>query len=263
MCMEYKHTFVVCAYKESEYLGECIESLIAQTVKSRMFISTSTPNEYIYSIAKKYSLEVFVNTGESGITQDWNFGISNVTTEYYTVAHQDDIYEPQYTESVLAAAEKNRDTIIVFTKYYEIRNGKKVYSNKLLRVKNLMNFPLLFFKNSRFVRNSILSFGISMSCPSIMYCMDKCRNYHFDNDFCTCCDWDYVGRVSNQKGSFIYINKALVGHRIHPESFTTETIENGVRAKEELIMFRRYWSDGTAKRLASVYKSAMKSNKIN
>ena len=41
---ENNHTFVVCAYKESPYLGECIESLLQQTKKSRILISTSTPN---------------------------------------------------------------------------------------------------------------------------------------------------------------------------------------------------------------------------
>lgn len=259
---EIKHTFVVCAYKESEFLADCIDSLLAQTVKSRIFISTSTPNDHIYAIAKQYSLEVFVNTGEKGITQDWNYGVSNVDTAYYTIAHQDDIYEPQYTEKLLAAVEKRKDTIIAFTKYYEIRNGEKVYSNKLLKIKNLMNFPFRFFKRSRFVRNRILSLGSSICCPSVTYCMDKCREYRFDNDFRTCCDWDYFSRVSAQKGSFVYINKALMGHRIHSESGTTATIENGIRAKEELIMFRRYWPEWMAKKLASKYKSAMNSNKV-
>ena len=41
------HTFVICAYKESKYLEELIKSLKAQTVKSNVIMSTSTPNEYI------------------------------------------------------------------------------------------------------------------------------------------------------------------------------------------------------------------------
>ena len=48
-----KHTFVICAYKESKYLEDCIKSLKAQEVKSDIKIATSTPNEYIYSIADK------------------------------------------------------------------------------------------------------------------------------------------------------------------------------------------------------------------
>ena len=61
---ENNHTFVVCAYKESPYLAECIESLLQQTKKSRILISTSTPNDSIQEIAKRYELPVVVNTGK-------------------------------------------------------------------------------------------------------------------------------------------------------------------------------------------------------
>ena len=50
------HTFAICAYKESPYLEECITSLMEQTVKSEIFIATSTPNKYIDDIAAKYNL---------------------------------------------------------------------------------------------------------------------------------------------------------------------------------------------------------------
>ena len=49
-----KHTFVVCAYKESQYLEECIQSVLNQNVKSKVIISTGTPNSYIKEIAEKY-----------------------------------------------------------------------------------------------------------------------------------------------------------------------------------------------------------------
>ena len=41
------HTFVICAYKESKYLKNCIRSLENQTVKSHILIATSTGNAYI------------------------------------------------------------------------------------------------------------------------------------------------------------------------------------------------------------------------
>ena len=45
-----QHTFAICAYKESPYLEECIESLMAQEMKSEIIICTSTPNDYIKNI---------------------------------------------------------------------------------------------------------------------------------------------------------------------------------------------------------------------
>ena len=38
------HTFAVCAYGESPYLEECVQSLLAQKVRTRILIATSTPN---------------------------------------------------------------------------------------------------------------------------------------------------------------------------------------------------------------------------
>ena len=51
-----KHTFVICAYKESKFLEECIISLKKQSINSEIFIATSTPNKYIEDIAKKYGI---------------------------------------------------------------------------------------------------------------------------------------------------------------------------------------------------------------
>ena len=91
------HTFAVCAYKESEYLEECVRSLLGQTVKSSILIATSTPNDSIKAVAEKYELPLCVNEGPSSIAYDWNFAYSKVQTPYLTIAHQDDVYPVSYT----------------------------------------------------------------------------------------------------------------------------------------------------------------------
>ena len=55
------HTYVVLAYKESEYLEECIKSVLNQKYPSKVVVATSTPNEFIQNIVRKYSLEIIVN----------------------------------------------------------------------------------------------------------------------------------------------------------------------------------------------------------
>ena len=59
------HTFAICAYKESPFLEECIQSLLGQTIPSTIIIVTSTDNAYIQNMAEKYHLELFINHGES------------------------------------------------------------------------------------------------------------------------------------------------------------------------------------------------------
>ena len=129
------HTFAVCAYGESPYLEECVQSLLAQKVRTRILIATSTPNSYIYGIGEKYGIPVHINHGEKGLAGDWNFAYSCATTPLVTLAHQDDRYYVNYTEDVLAAAKKCRHPLIIFTDYNELRNGKTVTTNRLLKVK--------------------------------------------------------------------------------------------------------------------------------
>lgn len=53
---EKKHTFVICAYKESPYLEACIRSLKKQTVASAICLATSTPSDYLKNICEKYDI---------------------------------------------------------------------------------------------------------------------------------------------------------------------------------------------------------------
>ena len=164
-----KHTFVVCAYKESQYLEECIQSVLNQNVKSKVIISTGTPNSYIKEIAEKYKLQLFVNPNPSSLASDWNFAMSCAETELITLAHQDDVYEKGYSENIWKAYNKSKNPIILFSDYAELRDGKIVLKNKLLTVKRIMLSPLKLsgLWNSRFVRRRILSFGSAICCPAV------------------------------------------------------------------------------------------------
>ena len=111
---------------------------------------TSTPNEHIKNMAEKYSIPLYVNTGESGITQDWNFAYSMTNTELVTIAHQDDVYLPNYTKEISRAISSVTHPLIAFTNYGELREGEPVLNNSLLRIKRfalwLLRFPV--FQNS-------------------------------------------------------------------------------------------------------------------
>ena len=156
-----EHTFAICAYKESSFLEECILSLKKQKLKSEIIIVTSTPNEYISEMADKYDIPLYINEGESGITQDWNYAYKKAKTKYVTIAHQDDVYLPEYSQMILAELRKNKNPIIAFTDYGELRNNKVVFDNKILKVKRFMLMPLRIGKmqSSERIRRMILSFG--------------------------------------------------------------------------------------------------------
>ena len=263
-----EHTFVICAYKESQYLEACIKSLKEQHLQSYIIIVTSTPNAFIAGMAEKYNLPYFVNPGEGGITQDWNFGYKCAKeigkSRYITIAHQDDIYEKNYLENVLHYAKKVKRPLIVFGDYFEIRDGEKITKNKLLRVKRLMLLPLRLkcCWGLRWVRRRILSMGSPICCPSVTFAAEYLPEVIFDNHYRACEDWEAWEKLSKLKGDFVYIPKMLMGHRIHEESETTAAIADNKRTEEELEMFCKFWPKGIAKRIARAYSKGQQSNQI-
>lgn len=259
-----KHSFVICAYKESPFLEECIQSLEKQTVKSTIKMVTSTPNEYIADMAKKHNIELIVNEGQGGIVQDWNFGCKQIDTPYVTIAHQDDVYFPEYTETLLKEFERSKHPLIFFTDYWELRNGEYVKENKLLKVKRIMLIPLktrLFF-NSRFVRRRILSFGSPICCPSVGYVRANLPNPIFEVGFRSNEDWQAWEKLSKLKGSFIYCKKPLVAHRIHEDSETSAIIADNKRSDEDEVMFSKFWPKFIVKILVKFYAKGQDSNNM-
>lgn len=259
---EKDHTWLVCAYKESPYLEECIQSLLNQTVKSRIQIATSTPCEHISSVAEKYGLPVFVNTGKAGISGDWNFALRTGETELLTIAHQDDTYEPAYTEKMLKGMNRRGNPIIFFTNYGELRNGEKVTDNKLLRIKRFLLIPARMFPGWKTARRMSLAFGDPICCPSITYRRSIMKDYPFEDRFRSDLDWEMEEKLSRLKGSFVYCPEVLMHHRIHEESATTEIIGDHQRTLEDYEMMKKFWPDRIAKRLSKAYASSEKSNQV-
>lgn len=263
--MEILHTFVVLAYKESKDLEKCIKSVLKQKYRSEVLIGTSTPNNYISKLAKKYNLDVIVNKdAKYRIGDDFDFAIKCAKTKLVTVAHQDDIYDYEYSDEIVKKYNKNKDSLILFTDYYEIRNKKKIYKNTNLRIKSILLTPLKFNFNSnkKWAKRAVLRFGNAICCPSVTFNKDLIEFPVFDCKLTCNIDWNAWEKLSLKKGAFSFINKKLMGHKISEETTTTEIINSGVRTKEDYELFLRFWPSWIAKLLNKFYKNAEKSNKV-
>ena len=258
------HTFAICAYKESPYLNDCIESVLNQSVKSEVYISTSTDNDHIRNLAAKYNIPVIVNDHEPDIARDWNSAIEAADTKYVTIAHQDDIYEKLYTSAVLKELEEAKNPIICCTDYYEIRNGERVSKNTNLIIKRLLSMPICntALRGTRAGKRLPLAFGNGICCPSVTYVKDKMPKPLFKEGMLSNLDWQTWEKLSNEEGSFCYVHMLLMGHRIHEESTTTEIIESTSRWQEDYEMFSKFWPSPVAKMLCNMYSKSEASNKI-
>ncbi len=262
--MKPRHTFVICAYKESEYLEACIRSLLRQTIPSRVVIATSTPNAYIQKTAEKYHLEVFINQGESGIAGDWNFAYSCSDSEFTTIAHQDDIYKKQYAETMIAALTGADHPLIAFCDYSEIRGKKEVRKSRNLQIKRVLLTPLKVRRlaGRRWAKRFVLRFGNAICCPSVTYASGNLSGKMFEQHFRSNVDWQTWERLSNTRGEFIYVPQILMSHRIHEGSETSATIQDHERGKEDFEMFCKFWPTWIARKLTGAYSASEESNSL-
>ena len=261
---KYIHSFVICAYKESPFLEKCILSLMAQTVKSEILMATSTPNAFISEMAQKYNIPLFINPGDKGIVQDWNFAYNQCKTPYITIAHQDDVYFRDYTKTALHMLDGSRKPLIFFTDYCEVRDGKFIKKNALLQIKRLLLFPLRgkLFRASKFVRRRSLSLGNGICCPSVTFAVNNLPNPVFRVHFRSDEDWEAWERISRMQGEFLYCPKILMGHRIHGESETSVILGEKARYKEDYEMFCKFWPKWIARILVKFYSNSEKSNQM-
>lgn len=272
-----EHTFVICAYKESPYLENCIESLKMQTLVSDIIMTTSTPNRYIRDMADKYNISLYVREGKPDIAMDWNYSLTVARTPYVTIAHQDDIYEPDYAQSVMLhtmqCEQKGIVPIILFTDYSELVVDKKYSNRKNLKIKRLLLHPLkkVNRQHKKVWKRHILRFGNAICCPSVTYNMkyikkllkDEQREYLFKQKFRSNLDWQTWEWLSFQEGAFVYIPEVLMAHRIHEQSETTATIQEHLRNGEDYEIFCRFWPKWIAKIITRIYSESEKSNQIN
>ncbi|MBR2874078.1 MAG: glycosyltransferase [Lentisphaeria bacterium] len=258
-------TLAVCAYGKSAYLEEAVRSACSLTVAVRVLIATSTPSDFIENIARKYAVECFVNPVRGGgIAADWEFAVSCAKTEFVTIAHQDDIYFPEYAASVLESFRKNPDSLIVFTDYCDLIGEKFSGDRGYLWIKRILLWP--FYLKSTWRMRSIkklpLSFGNAVCCPSVSYNLRNLGELRFDRSYSVNLDWAKWVELARRPGSFSYRRKRLMAHRIDETTETSAAIQDNRRYNEDLRIFSGIWGAGIAKVLMKFYSKSYRMAKV-
>lgn len=251
------HGFVVPVYGRSPHLRDCLASLCAQTVPSPIVIATSTPWEGLEAVAAEFGARLAVHSPNAGIGRDWNFALEQSSTTWVTIAHQDDLYLPDFAERTLAVAARHEDAILVATGYAELLepSGVRRDLSPMLAVKRLL-MELGFLGRAAVAsggaKRRLLRFGCPIPCPSVSLRIDR-DGLRFREDLKVDLDWEAWLRLAARPGAFAYDRRVLMLHRIHRDSETSAGVRAGVRASEDRMMFEALWPAPIAHVLAKVY----------
>jgi len=254
--------FVVVAYKQSEHLAACLQSIQSQTDTCSILISTSTPSPWLDETAAKYGVPIVVSPEKTGIANDWNFALKSADSDYVTLAHQDDLFHPDYVKYVRAGALKYPDNSIIFCDYAELIDGISRKNNINLIIKRILLLPMYLRPSlsHRWSKRYIQSLGNPICCPSVTYHKTVIPDFVFNPSYSINLDWDAWLRIAEMKGSFVYVRKLLFFHRIHSLSETSSGLMDNRRQNEDREIFARLWPKPVAKFFSSVYALSYKSN---
>lgn len=92
-------------------------------------IDTNSTLQRLLKNIRFQSLRILYRKGSQ---QTGIFAVASAKTRLVTLAHQDDLYEPSYTEKIIQAANICQDPIILFSDYWELRGDQKSQSSSVI-----------------------------------------------------------------------------------------------------------------------------------
>lgn len=254
-------TFVVCTYKECEYLEECIMSLVNQTVKANIIISTSTPNDFVQEIADKYNIELRVNP-DGGQVKDYNFAMKQSDTELVMLMHQDEVLSNVFVEKILWELNHVKKPIIAFGNYIEMHNDiVDIKPSMMVRIKRFMLLPLCVrgLSGTWLGKRGVQLFGDPITHPTVVCVRKEMPEEIFREKYKASMDWDLWERLSRQKGNFAYVKDIILYHRMNDDNQTVKLLNTtNVRYEEEYEIFCRFWPKPIARLIMKFYSKAKK-----
>ena len=219
---------------------------------------TSTPSRFLESVSQKYGIPLYVRDGSPSLKEDWTFCLKEALllgAEAVTIAHQDDIYLPQYAGCIKRAFE-DEDVLLAFTGAGNINASSEPVSGGAEKIKKILRFPLTvkLLNGSRFWKKASLSFGNPVPCPACTYNVKKLGTELFSEKWRFVTDWDAVLKIAEKDGRIVCIEKPLVDIRLHDSQETMKITESGARTEEEYEIFQTLHSAPAAKLLMHFYK---------
>ena len=140
-------SIIIPVYNTAEYLGQCLESILAQTVENIEVIcvndgSTDESEKVLKSYKKDKRLKIF-NQKNLGLSLARNHGLSKATGEFVLFLDSDDFVETNMLEKMLTTAQKDHSDMVICSHTLFIDSVNRGYWGQ--------EFELRFMKQSSFL----------------------------------------------------------------------------------------------------------------
>ncbi len=237
-------TFAIPCRNGARHLPALLESLLRQEaskgggVEVQILLVDDASTDGSVELAKEIAgdrITVHRNFEPLGIPQNWNRCASLVQTEFFCLAHQDDVYAPTYALRMLEALVEDPEAVFAHCRAEALDEEGRVLPSPIERRK--ASYFSQEDKTQGQAALALLFEGNWINCPSMLFRTEAFRKLgDFDSRFGFVADWEYSFRVLLSGGRMRAVPQCLIQYRRHSGQATRGAIEALGRYREELAL---------------------------
>jgi glycosyltransferase involved in cell wall biosynthesis len=231
---------VTPVYNGERYLGECIESVLAQTYQNwEYIISDNRSTDRSGEIAERYAqrdprVRVVRNDEYLEIIPNWNRALRQISAEskYCKVVHADDLLFPECLAEMVRLAEEHPSVGMVGS--LQLRGAK-------VQLDDVIAYPVSVVPGREICRSTFLGGGFVFGTPTtVLIRADLIRarerfyneeNLHADTEAC----FDVL-----RESDFGFLHKVVTYTRPHPEAMGKTAARLNTFIAGRTILLTRY-----------------------
>ncbi len=242
-------TFAIPCRNAGRHLRPLLHSLLAQTRQDfELLLVDDASNDGSPELARAVAgdrVQVHRNEQPLGIGANWNRCVELARAPFVCLAHQDDVYEPEYLERMLAAFAARPDAGMAHCRAAAIDADGRGMPSAAER------FKAHFWRHSpgrdRAAHYERLWRGNFIVCPSMCFRADALRaTGPFRTDLHFALDWEYTFRLLRAGFGIVDVHEVLMHYRRHDDAATTAANRTHTRLGEELQVLRAAVAAGEA-----------------
>ena len=113
-----KVSVIVPVYNVEKYLGQCVKSILAQTLENiEILLINDASTDQSLALARTFETDsriVVLDKPHGGLGDTRNFGVAHATGKYLVFVDSDDWIDPNMLENLYASADQSRSDMVVF-----------------------------------------------------------------------------------------------------------------------------------------------------
>ena len=226
-------------YNSGDKIVRLLNSIKTQTYKAvEVIISDDSKDNKVFTIVNDFNgtlnIKYYHNNNPLGTPSNWNNAVSKCTGQWINLMHHDDWFADNNSlQKFVDIATSKPTTTLIFSafqnNYLDLGTKKKFFCSKFeiwLLKQNYLNLYKTFLPN-----------------PSCTLINASYKPYEYDAKFKWLIDFDFFTTLFKQKGTFFYIDEALVNVGMHSQQVTASVVLNPkIEIPETIGLLNKYGS---------------------